>query len=42
MTYGYFMQQSSTFHTVYISMTGLKEVFSRFEFVLSSFLGDTL
>jgi len=42
MTYGYFMQQSSTSHTPYISMTGLKEVFSRFESVRSLFVGDTL
>jgi hypothetical protein len=42
MTYGYFLQQSSTFHTTYISMTGLKEVFSRFEFMRSSFVRDTL
>jgi hypothetical protein len=42
MIYGYFMQQSSTFQTVYISMTDLKEIFSRFESVRSLFVGDTL
>jgi len=42
MTYGYFMQQSSTYHTAYISMAGLKEIFSRFESVRLLFVGDTL
>lgn len=40
MTYGYFMQQNSTFNTVYISMTDLKEVFSRFQSVPSLLVGD--
>jgi len=42
MIYGYFMQKSSTFHTAYIPMAGLKEVFSRSESLRSLFVGDTL